>query len=56
MPFTPQHTPEVYIPNPTPLLQGSDKLHYDRELRRLREVIQSQTECIKELQTYVATL
>lgn len=56
MTFTNKITVERFNPSPSPVLPGSEKGHYDRELRNISRVILTLTEAVKEIQDYLKTL
>lgn len=56
MPFKPRNTVESYIPAPAPNLPGSDKMHYDRELRRIQAAIEKLNQAVREIQAHLDTL
>lgn len=56
MAFTRTVTVQPYTPSPPPGLPGSEKLHYERELKDLATVINNLASALDELQAYVETL
>ena len=56
MPFTPTINTNDFVPSPAPLLPGSERVHYERELRRISTSINALSAAVKEIQDYLKTL
>lgn len=56
MTFDPKNQITQYIQAPPPALAGSDRLYYDRELKKIKTALDSLELAITEIRGYLKTL
>ena len=56
MPFTRTQVVREYVPAPMPKMDGSDKQHYENELKAISRTLNNLVKATREMQNYLETL